>query len=59
MNGIGHTLYYNNMLDALQGKDQALCDGQQGLLSLELLSAYRSASDQRVITLPMPSSYPD
>ena len=35
MNGIG-TLYYNNMLDALQGKDQALCDGQQGLLSLEL-----------------------
>ena len=52
--GFGHPPYYANMLDALQGKAEALCDGQQGLLSLELLSAaYRSAREQKVIHLPL------
>ena len=47
--GFGHPPYYANMLDALQGKAEALCDGQQGLLSLELLSAaYRSARRKRL-----------
>lgn len=52
--GFGHPPYYANMLDALQGRAEALCDGQQGLLSLELLTAaYRSANEQKVIHLPL------
>ena len=44
------------MLDSLQGKADAICDGQQGLLSLELLSAaYRSAKEGKVIRLPLDS----
>lgn len=52
--GFGHPPYYANMLDALQGKAEALCDGLQGLLSLELLSAaYRSVKEQKVVYLPL------
>ena len=52
--GFGHPPYYANMIDALQGKAEALCDGQQGLLSLELLTAaYRSAKAGRTIYLPL------
>lgn len=52
--GFGHPPYYANMLDDLQGKAEALCDGRQGLLSLELLSAaYRSAKEDTVIHLPL------
>ena len=52
--GFGHPPYYSNMLDALQGKAEALCDGHQGLLSLGLLTAaYRSARDGKSITLPL------
>lgn len=54
--GFGHPPYYENMLDSLQGKADAICDGQQGLLSLELLSAaYRSAKEGKVIRLPLDS----
>ena len=31
--GFGHPPYYVNMLDALQGKEEALCDGREGLRS--------------------------
>lgn len=52
--GFGHHPYYSNMLDSLQGKADALCDGQEGLRSLELLScAYRSARDGRTVHLPL------
>ena len=54
--GFGHPPYYENMLDALQGKADPLCDGHQGLLSLELLTAaYRSARDRQTICLPLQS----
>ena len=54
--GFGHPPYYANMLDVLQGKDRALCDGQEGLRSLELLiSAYRSARDKCTVHLPLES----
>ena len=54
--GFGHPPYYANMFDALQGKDKALCDGHQGLLSLELLTAaYRSARDGQMVHLPLKS----
>ena len=52
--GFGHPPYYANMLDALQGKAVALCDGREGLRSLELLTAaYRSARDTRTVHLPL------
>ena len=52
--GFGHPPYYANVLDALQGKAEALCDGREGLRSLELLiGAYRSASDGRTVHLPL------
>ena len=52
--GFGHPPYYANMLDALQGKAEALCDGREGLRSLELLiGAYRSARDGCMVHLPL------
>ena len=52
--GFGHPPYYSNVLDALQGKAEALCDGREGLRSLELLiGAYRSARDGRTVHLPL------
>lgn len=52
--GFGHLPYYANILDALQGKDEAHCDGREGLRSLELLiGAYRSARDGVVTHLPL------
>ena len=52
--GFGHPPYYNNMLDALQGKASPLCDGNEGLRSLELLTAaYRSAKNAEIVHLPL------
>ena len=52
--GFGHPPYYANVLDDLQGKAEALCDGREGLRSLELLiGAYRSARDGRTVHLPL------
>ena len=52
--GFGHPPYYANVLDALQGQADALCDGREGLRSLELLiGAYRSARDERTVHLPL------
>lgn len=52
--GFGHPPYYVNMLDALTGKAEALCDGKQGLLSLEILTAaYESAKIGKVVSLPL------
>lgn len=52
--GFGHPPYYANVLDALQGKTKALCDGREGLRSLELLiGAYLSARDGRTVHLPL------
>ena len=52
--GFGHPPYYSNLLDALQGKADSLCDGREGLRSLELLiGAYRSARDGHTVHLPL------
>ncbi len=52
--GFGHPIYYENMLKTLQGKDQALCNGREGLRSLEILiGAYRSAHEEKIIHLPL------
>lgn len=52
--GFGHPLYYDNVINALQGKEAPLVDGREGLTSLELLiAAYRSARDHQTIHLPL------
>ena len=52
--GFGHPLYYKNMLDVLEGKATPYCDGNQGLKSLEIISAaYKSAFENSVINLPL------
>jgi nucleoside-diphosphate-sugar epimerase len=46
--------YYANVLDSLQGKAEALCEGREGLRILELLiGAYRSTRDGRTVHLPL------
>jgi UDP-N-acetyl-2-amino-2-deoxyglucuronate dehydrogenase len=52
--GFGHPQYYANVLDTLEGKSLALCDGRSGLQTLEvLIAAYRSARDRSTVYLPL------
>ncbi len=52
--GFGHEAYYVNVLDSLEGKCEPLCDGREGLKSLEILiGAYRSAQKSRPIHFPL------
>jgi len=52
--GFGHPLYYNNVINSLQGIEKPLVDGREGLASLELLiAAYRSARDGNTVHLPL------
>lgn len=52
--GFGHPLYYANVIATLQGKEEALTDGREGLKSLELLIAiYLSARDGKKVSLPL------
>ncbi len=52
--GAGHPLYYDNVIQTLQGKAQADTDGREGLRSLELLiGLYLSARDGRTVSLPL------
>ena len=52
--GFGHSLYYENVIQTLQGKAQPYTDGLEGLKSLELLEAiYRSSRSGKPLTLPL------
>ncbi|KTD49535.1 gfo/Idh/MocA family oxidoreductase [Legionella taurinensis] len=52
--GFGHPLYYDNVINTLQGKEEPETDGREGLTSLELLiAAYRSARDGSTVHLPL------
>lgn len=52
--GFGHPLYYKNVIDVLRGTAEPETDGREGLKSLEvLIAAYRSARDNRTISLPL------
>lgn len=52
--GFGHSLYYANVIATLQGKEDALTDGREGLRSLEFLIAiYMSARDGKKVSLPL------
>jgi len=52
--GFGHPLYYNNVIEVLRGEAEPETDGREGLKSLEvLIAAYRSARDNKTISLPL------
>jgi len=52
--GVGHPLYYDNVIRTLRGEAEPETDGREGLKSLELLIAmYRSARDGKRINLPL------
>lgn len=52
--GFGHPLYYNNVINSLQGLEKPLVDGNEGLASLELLiAAYRASRDGITVHLPL------
>ena len=52
--GLGHPLYYDNVINSLQGTAVPMVDGREGLASLELLiAAYRAARDNVTVHLPL------
>ena len=52
--GVGHPLYYDNVIKTLRGEEEAQTDGREGLKSLELLIAiYLSARDGKKVCLPL------
>jgi UDP-N-acetyl-2-amino-2-deoxyglucuronate dehydrogenase len=52
--GVGHPLYYDNVIKVLRGEAVPETDGREGLKSLELLIAmYLSARDGKRISLPL------
>ncbi len=54
--GFGHKNYYQNVIDTLRGDSEPLCDGEEGLKSLELIiAAYKSAKSNTLIELPLKS----
>jgi UDP-N-acetyl-2-amino-2-deoxyglucuronate dehydrogenase len=52
--GVGHPLYYDNVIKTMRGEAEAETDGREGLKSLELIIAlYLSARDGTRIALPL------
>jgi UDP-N-acetyl-2-amino-2-deoxyglucuronate dehydrogenase len=52
--GVGHPLYYKNVIDVLKGEAKPITDGRSGLKSLELLiAAYQAARDNNTVSLPL------
>ena len=52
--GVGHPLYYENVIATLRGAAEPDTHGREGLRSLELLiAAYLSARDGRKVSLPL------
>lgn len=52
--GLGHPLYYKNVIDVFRGKAEPEIDGREGLKSLELLiAAYLAARDGTTVSLPL------
>jgi UDP-N-acetyl-2-amino-2-deoxyglucuronate dehydrogenase len=52
--GLGHPLYYQQIIEVMRGLDKAQVSGREGLKSLELLvAAYLSARHGQVVSLPL------
>ena len=52
--GMGHPVYYGNIVEVFRGTAEPHTDGREGLKSLELLvAAYLSARDGKTVSLPL------
>jgi len=52
--GVGHPMYYDNVLKVLRGEAMPETDGREGLRSLEtLIAMYISSRDGRRVSLPL------
>ena len=52
--GHGHLAYYDHILDVIEGKAEPICDGRDGLRTLEfLIGSYISARDDKTVHLPL------
>lgn len=52
--GLGHPLYYDNIIKVLRGEEPPETDGREGLRSLEtLIAIYLSARDGKRVSLPL------
>jgi UDP-N-acetyl-2-amino-2-deoxyglucuronate dehydrogenase len=52
--GLGHPLYYHNVIETLRGEAEPETDGREGLKTLELLIAmYLSSRDGKRVALPL------
>jgi UDP-N-acetyl-2-amino-2-deoxyglucuronate dehydrogenase len=52
--GVGHPMYYDNVIRVLRGETTPETDGREGLRSLEtLIAMYTSARDGRRVSLPL------
>ena len=52
--GLGHPLYYNNVVEVMRGKSEPETDGRDGLKTLEILiAAYQSNIEKKVISIPL------
>ena len=52
--GLGHPMYYDNVIKVLRGEAAPETDGREGLRSLEvLIAAYLSARDGKRVALPL------
>ena len=53
-NTLGHVPYYENLFAFLRGEESTICDGYEGLKSLETIeAAYISSNQKKVIKLPL------
>ena len=51
---IGHKEYYGNVISTLRGEGKPICDGEEGLKSLEILEAtYLSSLSGQLINIPL------
>ena len=52
--GFGHSKLYKNVINAIEGKEKLLVDGEAGKRAMELvLAIYKSASEGKPIKLPL------
>ncbi len=52
--GVGHPKFYGEMIQQLRGEETNICDGNEGLKSLEIIiAAYKSAKTGKTIKLPL------
>ena len=54
MYGFGHAKLYKNMIQAIEGKEELIADGEAGKRALELvLAIYKSAAEGKPVKLPL------